>query len=816
MNTTRTTSPSTTRRSIFAGFLLAAAALVPNQAAVGQAVVTYFNRNITSEANTRIKAFAAAGHKILCVAFPPAGGNRFSIVTDRTFFNRNVPSELHSAMLSLRNSGHKIQCVAFPPAGGNRWSVITDRSYVNRNVPSECHTYMGNLVNAGHRVRWVSYPPAGGNSWSILTNKSFVNRNVPSALHSRMISYRNAGHLPTCVAFPPAGGNRWSVMTNKGSFYNWGVPSECHRVMNAMVRVPGGPLRCVAFDPDRNGFSIISAASPYGLPAVISTSTETLSIDKFASGLRSKLSGLGMKYGFVIRYGAASRSYQSGLKRTIYTPPAQEFTIYDRFNPASVSKTATGVAVLRALQNRGVSINEKIYKYLPSFWYKPASVQTITFKELLSHTSGFRNGAGYDYDNLKTIVAAGVSLSNKFYDYENVNFAVARIVCVYLDYYNESGVTNHAAKTSSHFAAFVRRYVTDPCGAPSVVWKPDAVEPTLFFPNPPGSSTGTTYGDWTLRAGPAGCHISLAEQSQMLHLMRNSTSIIGSTKRSEMDTFLLGWDRRRIVRNGSYLMKNGIFPASGNGGAGLRTFVIKFSSGVQIATLVNGDTNYEAKIQAAYNEAWSPKTISLWSLSTSIPNVTKTVLVARGTNLHLTTRVLFGGHTITSKTYTDPTKPYFRVISSTYVQIHPPQGIVPGSYSVRLSNGLSTSAAKTVAVTKPLVPTMVCTPTPIAGRNFAAVVAKGGVKGVPPCWLAISPSNKPSALPNIFNFGIGDSFRLLFFWPIAQRFNATTDATTFNLPSLASLKGETWYFQALYGTAGLPLPVSNVERISFR
>ncbi len=86
--------------------VLAAATLISGQFATSQGVATYFNRNITAEANMRIKNFAAAGHKIICVAFPVAGGNRYSIVTDETFYNPNVPAEMHSKMLSYWKAGH--------------------------------------------------------------------------------------------------------------------------------------------------------------------------------------------------------------------------------------------------------------------------------------------------------------------------------------------------------------------------------------------------------------------------------------------------------------------------------------------------------------------------------------------------------------------------------------------------------------------------------------------------------------------------------------------------------------------------------------
>ena len=47
-------------------------------------------------------------------------------------------------MHDLSQNGAKIICVAFPPQGGNSWSIINDKgAYLNRNVPDELHMLMG-------------------------------------------------------------------------------------------------------------------------------------------------------------------------------------------------------------------------------------------------------------------------------------------------------------------------------------------------------------------------------------------------------------------------------------------------------------------------------------------------------------------------------------------------------------------------------------------------------------------------------------------------------------------------------------------------
>ena len=50
--------------------------------------------------------------------------------------------------------------------------------------------------------------------------------------------------------------------------------------------------------------------------------------------------------------------------------------------------------------------------------------------------------------------------------------------------------------------------IFSPLGIYDVEYRPAAVAPTLFYPNPPGAAHGTDYGDWSLIPGSAGAHTS--------------------------------------------------------------------------------------------------------------------------------------------------------------------------------------------------------------------------------------------------------------------------------------------------------------------
>jgi CubicO group peptidase (beta-lactamase class C family) len=569
----------------------------------------YYNRGVPAECDAKMESYLAAGHRMVCVAFPPQGGNSWSLITDKTFFNRNIPDECHAKINEYHDAGHKIQCVAFPPKGGNSWSVITDKTFFNRNIPDECHDKMNELVDLGQKVRWVAFPPKGGNSWSLITDKSFFNRNIPDECHDKMKELHAAGHRPHCVAFPKTGdhpfdipldGNSWSVIAGS-KFFNRHVPDLCHRTMRAMTGCGMGPLRVVAYPPD-GGFSLIARADAlYAADPVLTAGLKSFSLTAFIDGMRAQLQGKGCKYGLVVRLGPALRTATDGPARTAMTPPERDYSIFDLSTHASVTKTITAVALLSLIQQKNLKITEPIAKHLPDSWRLGPNIDTITVAELLNHTSGIRGGVS-TYDDLEDLVADGVKLADKAESsYSNANYNLARIVVAHL----KGGIdedSDQAEATSKVFRAHVQKAVFDKLGIPDVLWKAEG-QGTLFYPTPVGVSTGTTYGDSTETPGSTGVRVSLAELSMFVERMAETDDLLSAFMRSEMDEHALGWVKTTDVDEGFYHRKRGYHPAGKNGGAELNTGIYKFSNGVQVALLHNGPGG--VNVANAYDAAWT-------------------------------------------------------------------------------------------------------------------------------------------------------------------------------------------------------------------
>ena len=63
-------------------------------------------------------------------------------------------------------------------------------------------------------------------------------------------------------------------------------------------------------------------------------------------------------------------------------------------NVASVGKMFTTIAVLQSLARHHLSIDSRIWPFLPPDWVRGPGIDTITFRELLTHRAGFRLDSG--------------------------------------------------------------------------------------------------------------------------------------------------------------------------------------------------------------------------------------------------------------------------------------------------------------------------------------------------------------------------------------------------------------------------------------
>ena len=106
-------------------------------------------------------------------------------------------------------------------------------------------------------------------------------------------------------------------------------------------------------------------------------------------------------------------------------------------NVASVGKMFTTIAVLKSLARHHLSIDSRIWPFLPPDWVKGPGIDTITFRELLTHRAGFRLDSGrvFETDNAaREQIRQGIQQIDKHVaDYNNINFTIFRDMLPFME-----------------------------------------------------------------------------------------------------------------------------------------------------------------------------------------------------------------------------------------------------------------------------------------------------------------------------------------------------------------------------------------------
>ncbi len=345
----------------------------------------------------------------------------------------------------------------------------------------------------------------------------------------------------------------------------------------------------------------------------------------------------------------AVRSGADGNARMEDREPIKLFTPDTVTTIASVAKTITGTAIMQLFQNQGLSVDSAIYPFLPAEWRDAldapqraaakASIQTITFRELLTHTSGIRvqdqDGDGSislteqtSFAGLRVTILGGINMANKaIVDYENANFALMRVMLPYI--WNEvdnselDNAADPATLTASYYVSYVRDNVLGPMGIADADTKPAVGDDVLHYAWPDDGTASFAYGDRTTLAGGEGWFLSVNELAAFLAHVRYDDTILSESTRGQMRSGLLGW--RNPDDSGYGRGMFGEYYSHGGGLDRLLTGIMDFPNGVQIAIAANSDIDpqnmphYTAyanssphqllMVQRAFENAWPEITI---------------------------------------------------------------------------------------------------------------------------------------------------------------------------------------------------------------
>ena len=185
------------------------------------------------------------------------------------------------------------------------------------------------------------------------------------------------------------------------------------------------------------------AAGSAGRPCTPST---CISLSRLAHSIDSQLKGHVVGYVALI---GPSKVVASGLARTAADPPKLAMGPDVMVNVLSVGKMFTTIAVLQSLARHHLSIDSRIWPFLPPDWVKGPGIDTITFRELLTHRAGFRLDSGLVFKTgnaAREQIRQGIQQVDKqVADYNNINFTIFRDMLPFMEGAPDPGPAARAA-----------------------------------------------------------------------------------------------------------------------------------------------------------------------------------------------------------------------------------------------------------------------------------------------------------------------------------------------------------------------------------
>ena len=188
---------------------------------------------------------------------------------------------------------------------------------------------------------------------------------------------------------------------------------------------------------------VATSAAPPAIPAKVANGTVVnCDIDKMAAHIKQAVHNKCVGYSVAIyQNGKLKKRFAGGLARRSVDSPGRAMSVNDQLELGSISKPINSMVLLKALEEKGISIHSSIYPYLPKSWSIHKSIKDgrITFRKLLSHRSGLQEFTkltkkyepGHFNDHVREAVKLGVVRSQSP-DYDNINYELVRVLLAYV------------------------------------------------------------------------------------------------------------------------------------------------------------------------------------------------------------------------------------------------------------------------------------------------------------------------------------------------------------------------------------------------
>lgn len=293
---------------------------------------------------------------------------------------------------------------------------------------------------------------------------------------------------------------------------------------------------CTAGDPPRTD------------PDRVCDATGCMSVAAFGQAIHDQVDGKFV--GHLVLVG--ENVYVGGQARTAIDPPAQAMSPEVVVNTASIGKTFTAIAVLKALARHHLTVDSPIDPYLPPDWARGPNVDTITFRDLLTHRSGFRQPTNRVFQSetaAQEQIAQGVSnTAHGSFSYNNINFTIFRDLLPHLKGQPDPEPALRRQAADRFFLDTIQREVFTPAGVHDAICGP-APEGLLTYPAP----SDTTTPGFVIPSGPSACSSGgwSITPASMLRIADSllAGDLLSDDLREQMNDGCLGWDCPALFDN---------------------------------------------------------------------------------------------------------------------------------------------------------------------------------------------------------------------------------------------------------------------------
>lgn len=264
--------------------------------------------------------------------------------------------------------------------------------------------------------------------------------------------------------------------------------------------------------------------------------------------------------------------------------PSVPLTATKRMTVASISKPITAVAVMKLVEQKKLSLDDKFYPLIKDKFPKAGkSVENVTIRQLLTHKSGLKPGIGCG--DLPGLLSQGASGNS--YDYENSNFCLLREVIEKI--------------SGQNYVNYVQSQILSKMTISDMSCKPDVNNPTLYYNT--SKTPGYLWGDYSKTCSAFGWYASAIDIAKFLAHIRYH-KVLSKTTTDQMLSEGLGWQKTTGTR-GTYYQHGGDW--IGTEKKGFTGVIINFPGKIDAVVLVNtrSDFNKTTLLKNAYEAAFN-------------------------------------------------------------------------------------------------------------------------------------------------------------------------------------------------------------------